>query len=234
MLRKLAALLLHLSMLALVCAIAAYWAIHILTPAPASVPPPPPAAVLREADPSLAARMFGLVQSAPVKQAMSVQAIGAYAAGKQSAAVLAVDGKPARVYLLNQEVARGATLVEVRKDAVTIEQGGVRREVALPPPPALGTGGKPQPPGYTRDGNTLTAPSVAAAAQPGAAPRPLPQGPPAVQPPQMPPQMQPQVPPQTQLLQPPQAGQPEENEATAVDNLPSPGRRSARNRNLTQ
>ena len=45
MLRKFAAALLHLSMLALVCAIGAYWAIRILTPAPASVPPPQPAAI---------------------------------------------------------------------------------------------------------------------------------------------------------------------------------------------
>jgi len=234
MFRKLAALLLHLSMLALVCAIGAYWAIRIFTPAPASVPPPPPAAALREADPVLAARMFGLVQSAPVKQALNVQALGAYAAGRQSAAVLAVDGKPARVYLLNQEVASGAKLVEVRKDAVTIEQGGVYREVMLPPPPALGTGGKPQPPGYTRDGNSLTAPSVAAAAQPGAAPRPLQQRPQVVQQPVPQPQMPPQMQPQVQQPPQPQAAQPEEDEAVAGDSPPAPVRRSSRNRSLAQ
>jgi len=43
------------------------------------------------ADPVLAARMFGLVQAAPVvQQALNVQALGAYAAGRDSAAVLAV------------------------------------------------------------------------------------------------------------------------------------------------
>jgi hypothetical protein len=148
MLGKFGSALLHLSMLALVCAIGAYWSIRILTPAPAGMPPPPPAAAIREADPVLAARMFGLVQAAPVAQAaLEVQALGAYAAGKDSAAVLAVGGKPARVYLLNQEVAAGAKLVEVRGDAVTIEQGGVRREIALPPAQVLGLGGKPPPPG---------------------------------------------------------------------------------------
>src|SRR5512137_3073204 len=144
MLKKVAVALLHVSMLALVCAIGTYWAIRILTPAPASVPPPQPAAALREADPTLAARMFGLVQAAPVaQQVLNVQALGAYAAGRDSAAVLAVDGKPARVFLLNQEVTNGAILVEVRKDAVTIAHGGVRREFALPPQQMLGLGGNP-------------------------------------------------------------------------------------------
>ena len=238
MLRKFAAALLHLSMLALVCAIGTYWAIRIVTPAPASVPPPQPAAVMREADPVLAARMFGLVQAAPVvQQALNVQALGAYAAGRDSAAVLAVGGKPARVYLLNQEVSSGARLVEVRKDAVTIEQGGVRRELALPPQQALGLGGAPPPPGYTREGSTLTAPSVAAAAQPGAVPARPPTPRPSVVPQPVPqqPQMQPQpavpAPPQMQMQM--QAVPPEQEEATAEDGGGSSSRR-ARGRALAQ
>jgi general secretion pathway protein C len=228
MLRKIAVALMHLSMLALACAIGAYWAIRILTPAPTSVPPPPPPAVLREADPTLAARMFGLVQAAPVgQQGLNVQALGAYAAGQDSAAVLAVDGRPARVYLLNQEVSQGARLVEVRKEAVIIEQAGVRREVALPPQPALGVGGPPPPPGFTREGITLTAPSVAAGAQPSVAqPRPLPsRSPPAVQP-TVPPQ--PQVQPQAPLPPQPQAGQPERSEQSAADSSEEAPRRQSR------
>jgi general secretion pathway protein C len=236
MLRKFAAVLLHLSMLALVCAIAAYWAIRILTPAPTSMPPPQPAAALREADPNLAARMFGLVQAAPAaQQALNVQALGAYAAGRDSAAVLVVDGKPARVYLINQEVVGGAKLVEVRKDAVTIEQAGVRREIALPPQPALGLGGSPPPPGYTREGSTLTAPSVAGAVQPAVAqPRPLPPRQPLIQQPipQMPPVQQPAQPPQSQLQ--PQAIQPEQAEAASEDSSEGGLRRQARGRALAQ
>lgn len=224
MLRNVAVGLLHLSMLALVCAVGAYWAIRILTPAPASVPPPQPAAALREADPTLAARMFGLVQAAPVaQQSLSVQAIGAYAAGSDSAAVLAVDGKPARVYLLNQEVFNGARLVEVRKDAVTLEQGGARREIALPTQPALGVGGPPPPATFTREGITLTAPSVPVASQPPTPqPRPLPPRPAVVQPavPQ-----QPQVQP---LVQPPQAQQPEQSEQVQEDSNEAGVRRPAR------
>jgi general secretion pathway protein C len=171
--KKFARALMHLAMLALVCAIGAYWAIRILTPAPASVPPPQAAAVLREPDPVLAARMFGLVQAAPVQAAVDIQALGAFAAGKDSAAVLAVDGKPPRVYLLNQEVVAGSRLVDVRKEAVTIEQGGVRRNIGLPPPQVASLGGAPPPTGFRREGNTLTAPSVAASAQPAIPPRPL-------------------------------------------------------------
>lgn len=222
MLRRLAVALLNLGMLALVCAIGTYWAIRILTPAPASLPPPPAAAALREADPVLAARMFGLVQAAPAaQQGLNVQALGAYAAGRDSAAVLVVDGRPARVYLLNHEVAPGARLVEVSKDAVTIEQGGARREVALPPPPALGLGGKPPPAGYTREGSTLTAPSVAASQPAGAPPRPLPPRPVVVPPPAV---VQPPV-------QPP-AVQSEQDEPNQEDSGGSS--RRARNRTLAQ
>lgn len=189
MLNKFAAVLLHMTMLALVCAIGAYWVIRIMTPPPATMPPLQPAAALREADPVLAARMFGLVQSAPVPLAMDIQALGAFAAGRDSAAVLAVDGKPARVYLVHQEVAPGAMLVEVRKDAVTIEQGGVRRDVALPAQEMLSLGGSPSPPGYAREGNTLTAPSVATAGAPAGTPlRPLPPRPVSVPQPIVPPQ----------------------------------------------
>lgn len=236
MLRKFASVLLHLSMLALVCSIAAYWAIRILTPAPSSMPPPQAAAALREADPNLAARMFGLVQAAPAaQQALGVQALGAFAAGRDSAAVLVVDGKPARVYLINQEVASGAKLVEVRKDAVTIEQGGVRREIALPPQPALGLGGNPPPPGYTREGGTLTAPSVAGAVQPAAAqPRPLPPRQPVIQQPivQPPPVQQPAPPPQSQAQ--PQALQTEQGEVAAEDDNEGGLRRQARGRALAR
>jgi general secretion pathway protein C len=151
--------------------------------------------------------MFGLVQAAPqAQQALNIQALGAYAAGRQSAAVLAVDGQPARVFLLDQEVADGARLVEVRKDAVAIEHGGARREFALPPQPALGIGGPPPAPGFTREGSMLTAPTVAGAAPPPTVPnRPLPPRPQAMQPvlPQ-----QPQLPsPQAQAPQPEQGEQ---------------------------
>ena len=239
MMKKLAVAMLHLSLFALVCVIAAYWAIRILTPVPASVPPPPPPVAYREVNPALAARMFGLVQAAPVPASLSVQALGAFSAGRDSAAVLVVDGKPARVYLLNQDVAQGAKLVAVRKDAVTIEQDGVRRDFALPLPPALGLGGSRPPAGYTREGNTLSAPTVAAAGSPAAAPpRALPsrglapQQPSSMPAPPPPPQPMPMVPAQPQMV-PPQVIQPEQEES-ANDNATPPPRRAMPGRPLSQ
>jgi general secretion pathway protein C len=218
MIKKLAVVLMHLAMLALVCAIGAYWLIRILTPPAASVPPPQAAFILREPDPTLAARMFGLVQAAPAPSSVEIQALGAFAAGKDSAAVLAVDGKPPRVYLLNQEVAAGGRLVEVRKDAVTVEQGGVRRDVWLPVQPPPNVGAAPPPQGFRRDGNTLSAPTIAGGAQPAVTPRQVPPRAP-VPPPQ---------PPQLQQMQP--QAQPDQGDAGGD----SAERRAAKGRSLTQ
>lgn len=239
--KKFASILFHLAMLALVCAIAAYWAIRIMTPAPASAPPPQSSAFPREAEPVLAARIFGLIQAAPVALATNVQALGVFAAGKDSAAVLAIDGKPARVYLLNQEIISGIKLVEVRKDAVTIEQSGVRRDVALPEPEPVNLGNPAPPPSFRREGNTLTAPTVQSGAPAGGAPpRPLPSRPvPMAQPipPQLPQPMPPQPMPQ-QPPQPPQAEslQPMQQQGQPVEEAQPAGqfRRAMPNRPLTQ
>jgi general secretion pathway protein C len=217
--------LMHVALLALVCAIGTYWAIRIFTPAPSGMPPPQAAAVLREPDPILAARMFGLVKAAPVRAAVEIKALGAFAAGKDSAAVLSVDGGPPRVYLLNQEVVAGSRLVEVRKDAVTIEQAGVRRDFALPPLQVLGMGGAPPPPGFRREGNTLTAPTISGAPQAAIPTRQMQQT--RTQTPM--PIPQPQQPP----APPPQAIQPDQSDSS--DETPgAPGRRVAKGRALTQ
>ncbi len=203
--KKFATVALHLVMLAVVCTIAAYWAIRIMTPVPTSSPPLQSAAGPREADPVLAARMFGLVQAAPVQLALNVEVVGVFAAGGDSAAVLAVDGKPARAYLLDQEVAPGAKLAVVTKDGVTIERVGVRQEFAVPPRQDLSLGGPPVAPGFTREGNTLTAPTVAGPGGPVGVPTPRPPPQQFVPPPQ-PGVPQPGVP---QQLQP----QPQQNPA---------------------
>jgi general secretion pathway protein C len=173
MLKKLPILLLHFAMLALVCAIAAYWVMKIATPPPTAAPPPVAAPVPREADPVLAARMFGLVQAAPTV-ASNVQVLGVFSAGRDSSAVLAVDGKPARVVLLGQPVSGTMKLAEVRPDGVTLDSGGARQELRLPPRAPVASGGAPPVPGFTRDGNTLTAPTVAA---PGAPAQGMPNAP---------------------------------------------------------
>ena len=77
----------HLVFFVAVLAIAGYWGIRIFTPSPLAAPPPLPPPPLRDPDPMAAARMFGkvdVVQSV----ASNVQAVGIFAAGKDSSAVL--------------------------------------------------------------------------------------------------------------------------------------------------
>lgn len=183
MLKKFAAMAVHLVFFAVVMAIAAYWAIRIFTPAPTAAPPPIAPPPLRDPDPVAAARMFGKVER--VQAATSnIQAIGAYSAGKDSSAVLSVDGRPARVFLLGQQVAPGLKLAEVGPEMVVLESGGVRQELRLPLRAMAAFGGAPPPPNFSLQGNMLSAPSAGAPAggRPvGGPPGPLPQPP---QPPQ--------------------------------------------------
>jgi general secretion pathway protein C len=168
--KKLAAALVHVVMLAVVCAIAAYWAIRIVTPQPTAAPPPLASPPPRDPDPVLAARMFGLVQAAPAAVLANVQVAGVFAAGADSSAVLIVDGKPARAYLLGQEVAPGTRLVEVRSGGVTLEGAGGRQELQLPPRQVASLGGAPPPPAYNLTGNTLSAPTQPGGTTPPPAP----------------------------------------------------------------
>lgn len=178
MLKKFAAAAVHLAFFALVMAIAAYWGVRIFTPAPTAAPPPLPPPPLRDPDPVATARMFGKVEVVQ-NVASNIQAVGAFSAGKDSSAVLSVDGRPARVFLLGQEVAPGMKLVSVSPEVVVLEAGGGRQEVRLPARAVASFGGAPPPPNYTRQGNTLSAPTVGsgAAARPGQPAPPAPAAP---------------------------------------------------------
>jgi general secretion pathway protein C len=159
-------------MLAVVCAIAAYWVIRIITPPPSSAPPPIAAQPPRDPDPALSARLFGLVQTTRAVVVSNIQVVGVFAAGEDSAAILTVDGKGPRAYVIGQEIVPGTTLTEVRADAVVIETAAGRQTLQVPPPPDLQVASAaPPPPAYTRQGNTLSAPSGAAPAAPAAPPR---------------------------------------------------------------
>jgi hypothetical protein len=197
MLKKIAAAAVHLLFFAGVVAIAAYWAVRIFTPAPTAAPPPLPPPPLRDPDAAAASRMFGKVEVAQVVVAANIQALGAFAAGKDSSAVLVVDGKPSRVFLVGQEVVPGTRLASINADVIILETPGGKQEVRLPPPPAVAVSGGPPAQSYTRDGNTLTAPSSTGAP---AIPRPGSPAMPAPQPPPQPgiPQNPPGSPPQSQ------------------------------------
>jgi hypothetical protein len=174
MLKKLAAAAVHLLFFAAVVAIAGYWAVRIFTPAPTAAPPPLPPPPLRDPDATAAARMFGKVEVAQVQVASNIQAVGAFAAGAQSSAVLVVDGKPARVYLVGQEVVPGTKLAAIEADVVVLDASGARQEVRLPARPAVAVSGGAPAQNFVREGNTLSAPSSSgpAAAAPRSAPSP--------------------------------------------------------------
>lgn len=181
MLKKFAAAAVHLLFFALVMAIAAYWGVRIFTPAPTAAPPPLPPPPIRDPDPVATARMFGKVEV--IQQvATNIQAVGAFAAGKDSSAVLSVDGKPARVFLLGQDVVPGTKVIDVTPEVVVLQSSsGARQEVRLPARAVASFGGAPPPPNFTRDGNTLTAPSLGPSAVPRSpVPMPQPAPPPAV------------------------------------------------------
>ncbi len=168
MLNKFGKVLMHIVMLAIVSAIAAYWVIKILTPQPTAAPPPLAATPPREPNPTLTARLFGLIQAPQVAAVSNITVAGVFAAGKSGSAVLVVDGKPARAYVIGQEVSPGLRLVEVQPEVVVLEgSGGARQELRVPARAtvaSLGTGAPP--PAYNMEGNVLSAPSSSGAAAP--------------------------------------------------------------------
>lgn len=159
----------HGLMLAAVCGIAAYWGQRILAPQPTAIQPPMTSAAPREPDPALAARMFGLVEQPATRMAMNIEVTGVFAAGIDSSAILAVDGKPARVYLLGQNVASGTRLVEVLADSVIIESNGGRQELRLPPRPLTNSVASLQTKAHSSDRGSLVSHAAAASALPSSA-----------------------------------------------------------------
>jgi general secretion pathway protein C len=160
MLSNLGRLLIHFVGGALVCAQLAYWAIRLMTPAPAPAPAPVRVAAVHDPDAVLLARAFGQVERAAPAAIANIQVAGVFAAGADSAAVFVVGDKPARAVRLGQEVAPGSTLVEVEPQSVTLESGGVRRQLRVPNLPVASSSGPLAGGGFERLGNVLTAPSV--------------------------------------------------------------------------
>lgn len=161
----------HLLLLALVTAVGAYWGVRILTPQPMPAPPPMAVAPPRDPDPIAAARMFGLVQVS-VAAVSNIQVLGVFAAGVDSSAILVVDGKPARAFVIGQEVTPSTTLAEVGPDKVTLQGAGGRQELrapARPLTPALSTSGPTTPQSaFIRQGNTISAGAAGASSRPSA------------------------------------------------------------------
>ncbi|HEX4597222.1 MAG TPA: hypothetical protein VH278_05510 [Burkholderiaceae bacterium] len=124
----------------MLCSQLAYWTIRLMT----AVPSPTPATLAAEPDadpdPVLLARAFGQVEQVAPEAFSNIRVAGVFAAGPDSAAVFVVGDQPAAAVLLGQEVAPGSRLVEVDPQSVTLESGGVRRELRVPTASGSDTG----------------------------------------------------------------------------------------------
>ncbi len=133
-----------LAMFALLCATIAYWVLQLLAPA---VPIAPAGSLADRGDvPELAsaARLFGLPAGsggaqASVAPASNIQVLGVAASELRGSAVLAVDGKPPRAFMVGDAVSADAKLVEVRPGAIVIERNGARIELPAPQRPSVTT-----------------------------------------------------------------------------------------------
>jgi general secretion pathway protein C len=157
---------------ALACAQLAYWSIRLMTPPAAPAPAPARTVSIRDPDPVLLARAFGQVGRVVVAGGGNIQVAGVFAAGADSAAVFVVDDRPARAVRLGQEVAPGSTLVDVDPHGVTLDSGGVRRQLRVPSAPMAGFDAAGRSAGFERRGNVLTAPTVDTPPSAATAPRP--------------------------------------------------------------
>jgi general secretion pathway protein C len=151
-------ILVHVVGAAAASALFAFWALRLFfTPAEAVLPVATTPVPSRDPDTRLAARLMGDVNAGAIVSVLNVQLSGVYAAGADSSAIVAIDGKPPRAVLLGQEVAAGTRLVEVRPDGITLERDGARSRYTVPPiavaKASLAV------PTFRREGRVLTAPS---------------------------------------------------------------------------
>ena len=117
----------------------AFWASRLLAPRPAIAPVNVANAAAAQTSSNWAGQLFGNAAAkvasgvAPAVDAQ-VQVLGVLT-GDRPAAVLVVDGKPAKPFTIGQSVANGVVLKAIRPDSVTIERGGVPTKLSAPTRP---------------------------------------------------------------------------------------------------
>ena len=147
----------HLAGAACASVLLAYTGMRLAEPASPVAPLDAGAGPDVRPDALLAGRQFGQV-AAPAVSSFNLQALGAFVAGRASSAVISLDGRRQRAVLLGQEVAPGAVLAEVHQDHIVLAQGAAHQDYPLPV--VDGAQGSAPNPQFTREGNTLTAPTV--------------------------------------------------------------------------
>ncbi|HEV7814609.1 MAG TPA: type II secretion system protein N [Janthinobacterium sp.] len=132
----------YLSFLAVVALSAslAYWALQLFKAPPRQIAAVPLQAAL---EPSLdaAASLFGGQAATAAVSNYQLRGVVAAANGRGSAAILALDGKPAQALAVGKEVAPGVTVREIHPRYVLLSDGGVTKRVDLATDaPKMGTG----------------------------------------------------------------------------------------------
>lgn len=114
----------------LLCASLAYWLLQWFAPAPRAVAAPPEAVRPLPSVAAVAPLFGGRPQDAG---GVSLQLRGIVLAGRASAALIAAEGKPARALALNAQVLPGMIVKQIHARSVLLSQGGMERELTLPP-----------------------------------------------------------------------------------------------------
>jgi len=109
----------------------AYWGLQFFKPPQRAIAAVPVQAA-PEANIEAAKGLFG-GQEVAAAAVTNYQLKGVVAAaGKDSAAIIAIDGKPAMAYGLGREVAPGVTIREIHPKYVMLAEGGAVKRVDLP------------------------------------------------------------------------------------------------------
>lgn len=106
----------------------AYWVMELYKPAQRPMAAIPQASMPDPA-PDAGATLFGgqAVTAGP----SNYQLTGVVAAGRESVAILVVDGQPPRALVVGKEIASGVTVKEVHPKYVMLSEGGVLKRVDL-------------------------------------------------------------------------------------------------------
>src|SRR5690606_21294705 len=103
------------------------WGALLLAPRPAAAPPALASGPAPGQDISPVANWFG---GGSVR--LRVAVVGLISSGEHGAALLSINGEPAKAYRVGQSLAQGVTLSAVTPQGVSIDQDGIVEDVSIP------------------------------------------------------------------------------------------------------
>nr|WP_315487421.1 type II secretion system protein N [uncultured Undibacterium sp.] len=120
---------------ALLCAVLSYWGLQIFKPKIRPIAAPVMTASFEPAVGQWGS-LFGqsaIAEAAPSNYQLKGVIVAAHA--KDSAAIIAVDGKPTMTIGVGKALLNGVTLSEVHRDHIMVSEAGISRRIDLPPVP---------------------------------------------------------------------------------------------------